>query len=133
MKKIWAITSGEYSSYGIFCVCASREIAETVAARLNGSGRQEYDVEEFDLLESDGEVSMAPVYRVHVDDQGRETNRWSYVRYALGRDLVLDPEGGEVMNSVYGKAVGVSHRGYEEALKSARDVLTQAKARAAGL
>lgn len=131
-RTVWAVSSGSYSDYGVSYICATEELAKTLCLRINGTRRGGYDeafVEEFTFVEELGDARTSTVYRVQVDSTGVETRRWTY------QDV--DAAGGpEPEDEVYDIAHGVmanSVRGYDVALKAARDKLASLKAREAGV
>lgn len=133
-KAIWAVSSGSYSDYGVICVCPSKAIAEAVAKKINDSGDSySYETarpEAFPLVSSLDEMFTYSIYCVETDGTGAETRRWtakarSWDRYTL-ESAAWNPGGGA-------RSRGVSRRGYDEALKAARDELAKHKAKKAGV
>jgi hypothetical protein len=130
-RTVWAVAVGEYSDYGVSYVCATKEIAEELCRRMNAS--REYDkakVEEFIFVETLGDPRSSTMFRVEVDSGGTELRRWSY--------SADDPAGGpepedEVITWPPGRVQVGSVRGYDVALKAARDKLASLKAREAGI
>lgn len=51
MSRIWVVSSGQYSDYRVECVCATREIAESVAAMRRESSRSQGWAADLDVEE----------------------------------------------------------------------------------
>ena len=121
MKTIYGVTHGEYSSYCVSFLCATKAIAEAYVAR-----NREYEIEEFVLVDNLTEQLEMALYNVQVDREGTEVRRWSTVLYVWQVDAE-DHAGGS--NGAWGWSV----RGYDAALKAARDYLGIHKAKEAGI
>lgn len=144
---VFVVTSGEYSDYGIVAVFSTREKADAAKAEMERYskaywdrepdddedtwGGETYDHVQVEAYEVDPPPRRVKVYRVWVDDDGREILR-------RGREILRRTTrmwSWEDMSSTAFRdgALGQSRRGYNAALKSARDKLTEWKAREAGI
>lgn len=139
--KVYIVTDGDYSDYHIVAVFSTQAKADECVATMKRANKECQDAEErgdfsldyffcddprvtvFDLDPGNERVSL---YCIAVDGEGRETNREVRLRYPWQRD-------DETRCFGAGGAVGVSPRGYEVALKAARDALYEWKARQAGI
>lgn len=131
--KVYAVTHGEYSSYTVDYICASEAVAERVAERLNALDRGEwadkFDVEEFNYItDPEADLPLEVRYTVWIDMNGNEADRYSEGVY--GEDALAKDETLYVDNL---RCKGESNKGFEHALKIARDHLAQEKAKKAGL
>lgn len=130
-KSVWAVSSGSYSDYGVSYICATEELANALCDRINAL--RKYDesfVEEFAFVERLGDARISTIFRVQVDRNGTETRRWSYV----DTDAAGGPEPDDEVNELgAGNVMASSVRGYDVALKAARDKLASLKAREAGV
>ncbi len=80
MKRGWVITTGCYSDYSIVCICATEEVANELVAKAKKDKKYiDWEVEEFDLLESSDEYATINYYRVQIDKEGNILQQYSYV------------------------------------------------------
>jgi hypothetical protein len=131
MKTAYLISTGSYSDYHVEYVCATKDVAEEILERLNRyEGRDEFRMEERRLLESSDELEAGIIYSVLVDKDGREVRRFSYAWHGES-----EPQEStyRVKNWHEYEVSATSPRGYDVALKAARDVLAEGKAEAEGL
>lgn len=127
MTKVYVVTKGSYSDYRIVAVSLDKKVAKKIAQAVSGD---EADVETFDAYEEG--MSLAPVtyYCVETDDQGVEERRWQFDRHPWDTMWVSTITWSMARNV---RSRGVSDRGFDEALKAARDSLTQYQAKKAGI
>lgn len=149
MSKIYVVTAGEYSDYGICAVFSTREQAEKYCACGHGEYVEEYDL---DAWSADGcEVA----YRYHVQYPRQKAGSIADPRYLLKKDVEKDlqkivnsgirsvPDGPKYNRWDHVTAehemfhpdryVYLDHRDPELALKIVRDRIAKAKAEKAGL
>lgn len=117
MRTVWGVTRGEYSDYAVEFLFDSREEAERAAEQMRHSRSETINVEEFHLLSSASEVVVQTTFYVVVDADGREVHRWSYTNCGLGP--LSEQETATRQHD--GRYFGSSTRGYDVALKAARD------------
>lgn len=126
MKSVFLVVKGDYSEYSVMCVCPTREVAEAVAEKFN-AGKEEWQseagVEEVNFLENPNEALRRTWYCVQIDEEGNERGRSMY------NDWNFNPKFSERAMPHYAE----STRGYDVALKAARDKLAEAKAKREGL
>jgi hypothetical protein len=123
MTTVWIVTQGEYSDYHIVGVFSTKEAAEALCARINA--KEDYDkaqVEEYDV----DNIAYGLKYIVRVTDTGEEIERYTVEGV---NDTLLE----RADKAWKGGILGMSTRGYDAALKAARDGLAQLKAEGAGL
>ena len=129
LREVYAVSSGSYSDYSVYCICPTQEMAQAVADKANGRHFEPdeygYQVETFTLVEDLEDIVIRQLYHVAVDENGTETARSSW------RDVSnFDPPA----VGAHGWSLGprgafcTSPRGFEVALKGARDALAMAKA-----
>lgn len=139
--KVYIVTDGDYSDYHIVAVFSTQAKADECIATMKGAAKGCQDAEEsgdfslgylfcddprvtvFDLDPGNERVTQ---YCVMVDGEGRETNREVRMRYPWQLD-------DETRSFGATGAIGVSPRGYDVALKGARDALYEWKARQTGI
>lgn len=63
MGEVWAVTEGEYSAYRVVCVCPTKELADSVAEKLAGTGPNDYEVQSFRFFTELPDV----VYQLDID------------------------------------------------------------------
>lgn|SRR3990167_2357557 len=130
MASMWGVSSGSYSDYRVDCMCPSKELAEAVAEKMG----PDYSAEEFPFITSLDDVFSRVHYKVVVDGEGREVvkERWSYVEAGF---TPLAEYVNQAMPHYYhkGQVTGLSVRGWDQALKAARDKLGQLKAEREGI
>ncbi len=133
-KEVWVLTAGEYSDYRLVCVTGSEGVAKEIAKRVSGANDPICET----VIEDMSEIQAKTVYIVGVDKDGREVERRMEVRYPW--DYNYDYEG----ESVAGYPIGsdrpgyvavrsLTTRGFDAALKAARDRLAELKARKSDL
>lgn len=121
-QEVYIVTSGEYSDYRIEAVFTDKALAERHAERLSGS------VETCALLTR--KPVKRRVYSVAVNEAGEEVNRYEQLEWSY------EARFGANVRTLRSRIVSViarSPRGYDVALKVARDALAKAKAERAGL
>ena len=87
MKQIFAVTHNCYSSYGITCVCDTKERADAIVAAISDDDSDGYGhrVQEFAYVDSDPQrVLVTQISARLFWESGRETE------YQRRDDLVLD-------------------------------------------
>lgn len=117
--KVYIVTDGSYSDYHIVAVFADEKLANEFA-NAGGGGVEVYDVKT-------GMPEKVTHYSVEIDAEGNETRRWAYSEW----DFEKEPERAWKMGAPGYRAV--SYRGYDVALKAARDKLAAHRAKKAGL
>lgn len=140
MKTVWVIDSGEYSDYHVDYLCSTKEIADLLAKRLNDKNRyMEARVSEWDIIESLDEIQERQYWRAAVDKDGNvlPIDKDGNTMPKLDPEMMMVGDVPEprvfTHTTTRGKIVidgadAFSDRGYEVALKAARDKLYQAKA-----
>jgi len=134
MKTIYVVTSGEYSDCSVHVICLTRELAETVAAKINAHTNHydaEVTVEEKPLAESADDVHTVVYYIVEIDADGRELDRRTFDSWSCYESPIETRVGTPLYGPGAILARGVSERGYDVALKAARDALATHKAKLA--
>ena len=126
--KIYVVTSGEYSGYGIEGVFLDKHKAEIYCAK-NNVKYGDYRIEEYesDDDEIEGEIDIAWKYKIREGDR----NAWGTIVHYSHRCLNEVTESNyrsELTATVYLRA-----EDYEKALKIARDMFAQYKAEKEGL
>lgn len=113
----YVLTEGAYSDYHIVAVYLDKGLAEEAAERL-GANVEEYPID-----------SRRPVlfhwYQVEVAQNGQELYRQEWEAWSIV-PVPTDPE--PTFNYSSEQAVGASTRGYDVALKIARDRQTREQA-----
>lgn len=75
-RKMYAISSGDYSDYGVAVLVETKEEAEKLCAKMNGftdGGYHGYNVEEFDVADSSAERTLVlSMQEVLLDDGGTQ-------------------------------------------------------------
>jgi len=133
-EKVYLLTAGEYSDYQVLAVCRTRELAEFLAKRVGKHKREEVRVEEYPLVKSVDEFIPLTIYFVRIDTEGNEVHRRTYHEMFFGEAAPDDIESlGWPTSADATGAFGCSSRGYDAALKAARDKLAEFKAQKAGL
>ena len=129
--KVYVVSSGEYSDYGVHFVCLDKKLAQACADALNKEpGRySKFEVEERQVIRSLDDLTPIRWYRVEIDLDGTERRRYHSDQRPWDQ-WWKDGEGGW---APAGFAYGVSNRGYDQALKAARDNAARHKARKAGV
>lgn len=140
MKKIWTVSSGSYSDYGVDYICTDAHLAAQIVAKLDGS---QYFVEEKELVESIDDLGLRPFMR-HWIELSREGEVIGEGRDAIDREPWPD-HGGIVVGikPFYEKGgaepapagwtpweAGTTRR---KVLQAARDRLAERKAIEAGI
>lgn len=132
MKTVYAIARGQYSDYEIGAICLTREVAETILARVNVGiiEHRQWWIDEYPLLESgDDSVTAGDVYAVTIRQETGEVVRRDHLKartFDFGPDyLIQEPDG----KNIY----ATSRRGYDVAIKAARDLAARFKAEDAGI
>lgn len=128
-KKVYVVTSGEYSDYGIKAVFDDIDKAQQYIDlhKKYGNGISEIndDIEEYILNSS--VPSVRPIYYVEIDSKGNVERQYT-------QPYESDEPYEEVHYSKYCKTISAeSDRGYDVALKIARDKLGMIKAMENGI
>jgi hypothetical protein len=116
VKKIWAVSSGEYSDYRVHCICASEEIAEDAVKKMGGFA------EEFHLLENFVEPVQFLNLILYFNEDGGTTeershssNEWPfYARAEIDCGWSWSSSGGRGILSVWGVNKGRVGKVYTE-------------------
>lgn len=149
MSKIYVVTAGEYSDYGICAVFSTREQAEKYCACGHGEYVEEYD------LDAWGADGCEVVYRYHVQYPLCDAEDVAEPHYLLKKNVEKDfqrivnegirsiPNGltynewdhvtAEKATYHPDRYVYLDHKDPELALKIVRDRIAKAKAEKAGL
>jgi hypothetical protein len=119
MDRVWLVTRGEHSDQEVICACRSEADAQTMTNRLRSIDNlrqigQFNDPVAVPLVAGDASVSGIAYlqYVVHVDRDGRELDRFTY--------LTLTEPTVDGAHLDGGRFVGWSTRSYEVALAAAR-------------
>ena len=78
-NKVWAVSSGEYSDYGVCCIVPSEEIGEAIAAAVNAeSSYADARVQEFMVC-----TEVPELTHFHNAQVGRDGTKqeWVYSRW----------------------------------------------------
>lgn len=136
-KKVWFISSGNYSDYSPNFACPDEATANEIAARMNAiEGDGTYQVESLGMISDLSELQADTTYYVFIDMGGNETSRHQSSNAIFSAERPAE--------SIYAReqsgfrhmpdrVQAHSNRGYDVALKAARDKLAEVKARAVGL
>jgi hypothetical protein len=124
MTKVYVVTQGEYSDYSIEAVTLDRKVAKAIVERISGAKTR---VETYDLYDKDSSLAPITYYRVYVDKDGNETRRWITTHHPWD-DMVQETWGNRQVG--FGAA---SARGFDVALKAARDKAYKEQAKRAGV
>jgi hypothetical protein len=120
MDRVWLVTRGEHSDQEVICACRSEADAQAVTNRLRTIGVRQIsrfnDPVAVPLVSSDTSISEIAYlqYVVHVDRDGRELDRFTYLTLTEPNEDGAHLDGGQF--------VGWSRRSYEVALASAQVV-----------
>jgi len=120
MDRVWLVTRGEDSDQEVICACRSETDAQTMIDRLRTIGvRQIFrfnDPVAVPLVSVDAAISEIAhlQYVVHVDRDGRELDRFTYLTLTEPNEDGAHLDGGQF--------VGWSRRSYEVALAAAQVV-----------
>lgn len=118
MTTVYVVTQGEYSDYRIVGVYSTKEAAEALCKKLNTRKyHDEAQVEEYGV----DNIAYGSKYIVRVTDTGEEVERYTV-------EDVNDTLSERAEKAWKGGILGMSTRGYDAALKVARDRLAQLKA-----
>lgn len=122
-RRVYVVTEGRYSGYHIEAVFEKLEDAE-VAAKMCGG-----EVETYPLNGKPGDP--VTVYSVEIDGDGNEVGRWenTWLPWDANEPWVMEGRGWLYLlpGGPPAGACGQSTRGYDVALKIARDKLAEAK------
>jgi hypothetical protein len=127
-KKVYIVTQGSYSDYRIERVFDDKALANEYVRVHTEHGGYDYGIEEYDVNASIPRIEI--IYTVEVDENGDEVCRRS--------SACDDPEwtSHESSGDSYRRDAvvrGESNRGYDVALKIARDKLAEMKAQREGI
>ena len=125
---VYVVTEGEYSDYHIVAVFSDRESAQALVDVKDPNDYDKRQIEEYWL--NGGPVAQLTEYRVWVDKNGVETGRNETTKPDTKPDEVTEQSWN--MGRYQGGAGAMSTRGYDVALKIARDKLAEQKARETG-
>ena len=119
MDRVWLVTRGEHSDQEVICACRSEADAQTMTNRLRSIDNlrqigQFNDPVAVPLVAGDASVSGIAYlqYVVHVDRDGRELDRFTYLTLTEPNEDGAHLDGGQF--------VGWSRRSYEVALAAAQ-------------
>lgn len=139
-KKIWTVSSGSYSDYGVDYICTDARLAAQIAGKLSG----EYFVEEKELVESIDDLELRPFTR-HWIELDREGEIIGEGRDAIDREPWPDhggivagvrpyyEEGDPEPEGSYKPRPWQAGSNKRRALQAARDRLAERKAIEAGI
>jgi len=143
MNKIYAISHGSYSDYGVDFLFLDEPLRDRVLARLTrirSGGLNDFYAQEFTLVEDENEVPSVDYYYVTVDRDGNEVDRigWTMTRNAeeVDQDVVEDYSKDDKYHSKYYPNYyvrGFSTKSFDHALKAARDRAAQRRAGEEGI
>lgn len=128
MPDLFVISTGSYSDYRVVCAAPDEPTAVALAARINEHPMRFHDearVERIPMVGRLDELKPVQLFEVSVEWDGTEHDRTTYYAYPWD-------QGGVSRIGGWG-AFGVSDRGYDEALKAARDLASTEKARREGI
>lgn len=135
MASSWGVVHGEYSDYRVDAICSTAEVASALADRLNAHGKDAhpypYRAEEFEFVSDVTTTWYGRLYHVTVNDEGTESTRWSEACHEFNGVAPEDSADAWRARSV--GAGACSTRGFDVALKAARDALARLKAETAGI
>lgn len=77
--KVYVITKGEYSDYGICGVAIDKDKAE-ILRKLYSDRHDEADIEEYDTEEEEIPNDLRTVYRFRINEKGKVTDGGSLMR-----------------------------------------------------
>lgn len=118
MDRVWLITRGEDSDQEVICACRSEADAQTMTDRLRTIGVRQIarfnDPVAVPLVSGDASISEIAYlqYVVHVDRDGRELDRFTYLTLTEPNEDGAHLDGGQF--------VGWSRGSYEVALAAAQ-------------
>ena len=118
MDRVWLVTRGEDSDQEVICACRSEADAQTMTDRLRTIGVRQIarfnDPVAVPLVSVDASISEIAYlqYVVHVDRDGRELDRFTYLTLTEPNEDGAHLDGGQF--------VGWSRRSYEVALAAAQ-------------
>lgn len=75
MSKMWAVSSGEYSDYGVICLCATEELANRIVEQIGHDGYGAPFVEEFDIATTLPTPSITLRLECFISDTGQVIER----------------------------------------------------------
>ena len=122
MGKLYAITAGSYSDYHIITLCSDKEKAHKISLLYNA------EVEEFEDGKNLDTENI--IFEVVFDDDYKYMNCWQYF---VNPDKIKLNEVTSDGNLYKNYTVFVAAKNKEQALKIARDNLTEYKARELGI
>jgi hypothetical protein len=121
MDRAWLVTRGADSDQEVICACRSEADAQTMTNRLRSIDRlrqigQFNDPVSVPLVAGDASISEIVYlqYVVHLDRNGRELDRFTYLTLTEPNEDGAHLDGGQF--------VGWSRRSYEAALAAAQVV-----------
>jgi hypothetical protein len=118
MDRVWLVTRGENSDQEVICACRSEADSQTMTDRLRTIGVRQIgrfnDPVAVPLVSGDAAISEIAYlqYVVHVDREGRELDRLTYLTLTEPNEDGAHLDGGQF--------VGWSRRSYEVALAAAQ-------------
>jgi hypothetical protein len=118
MDRVWLVTRGEDSDQEVICACRSEADAQTMTDRLRTIGVRQIarfnDPVAVPLVSGDASISEIAYlqYVVHLDRDGRELDRFTYLTLTEPNEDGAHLDGGQF--------VGWSRRSYEVALAAAQ-------------
>jgi hypothetical protein len=131
LREVYLVSSGAYSDYSVYAAALTPELAQKIADRANGKhfepGEEGYGyrVEPFPLVDDIEDVIVRTMYHIAIDGNGAETQRTEWI----DAEFTVAPSGAHGWGGKFRQgAFCTSPRGFEVALKGARDALAMAKA-----
>jgi hypothetical protein len=126
--KVYLVASGEYSDYSIEAVSLDRKVAKAIVDRINAAEHYGSDarIETRELYDKASSLELITYYRVEVSPDGTEQRRWITTHHPW--DGYIQETWG---NATYSAAA--SPRGFDVALKAARDRAYKLQAKKAGI
>lgn len=159
-NKIYIVTKGSYSDYHIICACPLKKTAKEAAGRYNRlTGMRGYAdgyadkhrVEELAwVTDPASDIVLETLYEVEVNDDGEVVRQYEISYASPGSPMddeyyddsshpvtrvneYYDPSSQSFQRVNGTRIQGRSRRGYDVALKVARDKLAELKAQDAGI
>lgn len=129
--KVYIVTSGYYSDYKIVAVFSEKTAADSFCEFRNKNMQKTFEITEYNVEEYPLDAAIEKfIYYVYVNESGVESieseSRGRYQQFFNYDDDIID-----VLES--GLIRAGSTRGYDVALKIARDKLAEIKAKESGI
>jgi hypothetical protein len=130
--NIYVVSRGSYSDYRVLCAAPDKATAEELCAALNSHTHNCYEqatVEELPLVRNVKELGPVTVYIAFIDARSGEiVDANPRTQYAYPWDSGMDTRYLAGTYKGHDMVRGASTRGYDEAIKAARDHLAEYKA-----